>query len=127
MRSRRRRLPAVLAALTAAAVALAACSASDPEAGAGTTRTVHTAQGDITVPADPQRVVVLNYALAGYLYDLDVPVVATTSEDSGKPGEFSEFWKDDAAADNTELLSWSTDGFDYEAILAADPDLIVAG
>ncbi|MGW0182781.1 ABC transporter substrate-binding protein, partial [Nocardia sp. NPDC003345] len=31
------------------------------------------------------------------------------------------------AADNTELLSWSTDGFDYEAILAADPDLIVAG
>ncbi|WP_280402132.1 ABC transporter substrate-binding protein [Nocardia carnea] len=120
-------LPAVLVAVFTAAVALAGCSASGPAEDAGPARIVHTDQGDVSVPADPQRVVVLNYALAGYLYDLDVPVVATVSEDSDKPGAFSGFWKDEAAADKTGLLPWSTDGFDYEAILAAEPDLIVAG
>lgn len=127
MRSRRRLTAVIAAVLTGSALALAGCSASDAGDGAGATRTVQTAQGEVTVPADPQRVVVLNYALAGYLYDLDVPVVATATEDSDKAGAFSEFWQDEATADNTELLPWSTDGFDYEAILAADPDLIVAG
>lgn len=127
MRSRRRLTTVLAAVLAGSAVALAGCSTSDAGEGAGPARTVHTAQGEVSVPADPQRVVVLNYALAGYLYDLDVPVVATVSEDADKQGAFSEFWKDEAAEDGTELLPWSTDGFDYEAILAADPDLIVAG
>ncbi|WP_435278422.1 ABC transporter substrate-binding protein [Rhodococcus yananensis] len=83
--------------------------------------------GEVTIPEDPERVVVLNYALAGYLYHLDVPVVGVTPEDADGTGTFSEFWVDDAEAAGTEFLPWSVDGFDVEAIAATDPDLIVAG
>lgn len=135
----------LLAALAATALLLSACgqaggsgadgSAESAQAGAGEqdtsaagTRTVSTAEGEVTVPADPQRVVLLNYALAGYLYDLDVPVVAMTPEVADQAeGEFSEFWADDARAQGTEFMPWSSDGFDLEAILAAEPDLIVGG
>jgi iron complex transport system substrate-binding protein len=124
-----RPVPTVFAAaLTGCALLLSGCSAGGEEAADATaTRTVETDQGPVEVPADPQRVVVLNYALAGYLYDLDVPVAATIPEDADAGGEFSEFWADQAEEDGTEFLPWSVDGFDLEAILDADPDLIVAG
>ncbi|GAA1843912.1 ABC transporter substrate-binding protein [Brevibacterium marinum] len=86
-----------------------------------------TEQGEIDVPADPKRVVVLNYALAGYLFDLGEQVVATTPEVTDSTGEYSRFWSERAEAQGTEFLPWSSDGFDLEAIIAADPDLIVAG
>ena len=124
----------LLAALPVVALfALASCSAQPaPESGAGAsgdaeTRVVTTDQGDVTIPADPQKVVVLNYALAGYLYDLDVPVAALTSEDFGYDAAFSDFWAEDAEKQGTEFISWSGDGFDLEAILALEPDLIVGG
>lgn len=68
------------AALTGALVLLSSCgsSGSSADAGPAQTRTVTTAEGPVEVPVDPQRIVVLNYALAGYLYDIDEPVVATT-------------------------------------------------
>ncbi|MET3859345.1 iron complex transport system substrate-binding protein [Dietzia sp. 2505] len=120
-------------ALTLAA--LAACSPGGEATGdgaegtsPGATRTVPTPKGDVTVPADPQRVVVLNYALAGYLYELDVPIAATIPEDADQTNaEFSELWGQAPAEDGTEFLPWSADGFDLEAILETDPDLIVAG
>ena len=127
------------AALTAAAVlALGACSAgtdageSAPATEAATStvqdRVVTTDQGDVTVPADPQRVVVLNHALAGYLYALDVPVLATIPEVTDDPDPaFSPFWEDEAEADGTQLIEWSADGFNLEAILALEPDLIIGG
>lgn len=130
---------AVTRPITAAALALmmaatAACSAgdTDPAAGAANeadaTRTVSTPKGDVEVPSDPERVVVLNYALAGYLYDLDIPVTATIPEDASQAeGEYSELWGEAPEEDGTEFLPWSADGFDLEAILATDPDLIVAG
>src|SRR5699024_6002415 len=74
-----------------------------------------------------ERIVVLNYALAGYLFDLDEPVVAMTPEVTDSEGEYADFWKDEAEAANTEFLPWSDDGFDLEAVVAADPDLIIAG
>lgn len=126
--------PIMAAALTLMMVATAACSArdADPSAGAanetGGTRTVSTPKGDVEVPSDPERVVVLNYALAGYLYELDIPVTATIPEDASQAdGEFSELWGNAPEEDGTEFLPWSADGFDLEAILATDPDLIVAG
>jgi iron complex transport system substrate-binding protein len=135
-----RRPLAPIAALAAAAVlALSACSAdtgttaggAETEASATQTATEHvvtTDQGDVTVPADPQRVVVLNHALAGYLYALDVPVLATVPEVTDDPDPaFSEFWAEDAEADGTELIEWSADGYNLEAILALEPDLIVGG
>src|SRR5699024_11983532 len=50
-----------------------------------------------------------------------------TPEVTDAEGEYSEFWKDEAEAANTEFLPWSDDGFDLEAVVAADPDLIIAG
>ncbi|MGC2942576.1 MULTISPECIES: ABC transporter substrate-binding protein [unclassified Brevibacterium] len=103
-------------------------AADDSSSASGSeTRVVTTEQGEVEVPADPQRVVVLNYALAGYLFDPDVPVVATTPEVTETDGEFSQFWSEEAEAQGTEFLPWSNDGFDLEAIIAADPDLIIAG
>lgn len=119
------------AALALAAVlALTGCAASDAPAEdtAAEAHVVATDYGEVEVPADPQRVVVLNYALAGYLYDLDVPVTATIPEDAdATEGEYSEFWAQEAEQAGTEFLPWSVDGFDLEAILATDPDLIVGG
>ncbi|WP_251151030.1 ABC transporter substrate-binding protein [Cellulosimicrobium sp. Marseille-Q4280] len=130
------------AALTTAAVlALGACSTStDPGATAtddaapdtstseAADRVVVTDQGEVTVPADPQRVVVLNHALAGYLYTLDVPVLATVPEVTDDPDPaFSPFWAEEAEVDGTELMDWSADGYNLEAILALEPDLIVGG
>lgn len=125
------RLLAVLPVV--ALFALAACAGDPaPDSPDGSspeseTRVVTTEQGDVTVPADPQKVVVLNFALAGYLYDLDVPVAALTQEDFDYAASFSDFWADDAEEQGTEFISWSGDGFDLEAILAMEPDLIIGG
>ncbi|MFT4210307.1 MAG: ABC transporter substrate-binding protein [Microbacterium sp.] len=115
-------------------IALTSCSAgADASASASSTpftlaaHTVTTDQGEVAVPADPQTIVVLNYALAGYLYDMDVPVAATISEDTAVAGAYSDFWAEDAEADGTQFVSWSNDGFDLEAILALQPDLIIGG
>lgn len=122
----------LLAFALVTALALTGCSASDPsddgdKASAAKTRTVKTDYGNVKVPTAPKRVVVLNHALAGYLYDLDVPVQATIPEDADGKGEFSPYWEKEAKEDGTTFLPWSVDGFDLEAILALDPDLIVGG
>ncbi|MFJ2026649.1 ABC transporter substrate-binding protein [Streptomyces sp. NPDC087897] len=122
----------LLAVAVVAALALTGCSASDSSgdgdtSSAAKTRTVTTDYGKVKVPAEPERVVVLNHALAGYLYDLDVPVRATIPEDADGKGEFSPNWAKEAKEDGTTFLPWSVDGFDLEAILALDPDLIVGG
>ena len=121
-----------LASIVSAAALLlvVGCSQAAPsgsETAEAETRVVATEQGDIEVPSDPERIVVLNYALAGYLFNLDEPVVAMTPEVTDSEGEYSEFWKDEAEAANTEFLPWSDDGFDLEAVVAAEPDLIIAG
>lgn len=127
---------AVLVALSLAGCggAGAAGDASGSPAGAssGTAQpagpvSVETDYGTVEVPQDPQTVVVLNYALAGYLYDLDIPVTATIPEDTEAEGEHSEFWAEEAEDDGTVYLPWSADGFDLEAILALEPDLIIGG
>lgn len=131
--------------VAAAALALAGCSTTaTPDASAAsspapsatattaapeeTTRVVSTDQGEVTIPADPQRIVVLSSALAGYAFALDVPVHATIPEVPGPGGgDYPAVWAEDATADETIILPWGEDGFDYEAILALAPDLIVGG
>jgi iron complex transport system substrate-binding protein len=135
LRTSRRRASRTLAAATLAAglLALTACGGSAADEGseeeaAGGTRTVSTPYGDVAVPTDAQRIVVLNYALAGYLYDMDVPVTATIPEDADQRNqEYSPLWGSAPDEDGTEFLPWSTDGFDLEAVLEADPDLIIGG
>lgn len=127
-----RRPLAILATLTAAGL-LASCSTTVPDADStpestSDTRVVTTDQGDITVPADAERIVVLNANLAGYLYALDVPVLAMIPETPGPGGgDYPEAYAKYATEDETITLPWGEDGFDYEAILAQNPDLIIAG
>jgi iron complex transport system substrate-binding protein len=123
---------AVLAALASVGM-LAACTTTVPDDGASSggsseERVVATDQGDVTIPADAERIVVLNANLSGYLYALDVPVLATIPETPGPGGgDHPEAFREDAEADGTVILPWGEDGFDYEAILEQDPDLIIAG
>ncbi|PII87899.1 ferric enterobactin (enterochelin)-binding protein [Leucobacter sp. OLJS4] len=135
MRSRPFSLSALVVALLVSGVGLSGCAApSDSASGqspsasveAGT-RVVKTDQGDVTIPAKPKKVVLLNYALAGYLYDLDAPVAGVTSEATNTDASYSEFWEKDARAQGTEFVSWSPEGFDLQEILAMKPDLIIAG
>jgi iron complex transport system substrate-binding protein len=121
--------------VAALAAALTGCSSSEDTASAGGTGgtaesiTVSTDQGEVEVPADPERVVVLNSNLAGYVYALDVPVHATIPERPGPGGgdDYPEVWADEADEDGTILLPWPEEGFNLEAIAAEDPDLIVGG
>lgn len=130
------RRPLTFLAAAAAALALAGCSTTVPDAGgtepagnaSSETRTVSTDLGEVTVPAEAERIVVLNSNLAGYLFALDTPVHATIPEVPGPGGgEYPEIWAKDAKQDGTIILPWGEDGFDFEAILAEKPDLIIGG
>ncbi|MEU3310077.1 ABC transporter substrate-binding protein [Nocardiopsis sp. NPDC006832] len=132
MRSLRVPLVPLMSLLTVGSLALSACGAGEStteaeEATGSETRVVETGQGEVSVPGAPERVVVLNHALAGYLYHLDVPVVGVIPETADTEGAFSEHWAQAAEEDGTEILPWSADGFDLEAILGLEPDLIIAG
>ncbi len=127
-----RHTSALVAVSLASLLALAGC-ASDSSAGEqdeaaeNGTRTVATDQGEVKIPADPQNVVVLNYALGGYAFDLDLPISGITQEDFDYDAKFDENWADQAEEQGTEFVPWGVDGFDAEAILALEPDLILAG
>lgn len=135
VRSRVRR-PLRQTAVAAAALAVlftgAACGAdSDTEAGANSaeTRAVETEQGTITVPADPQRVVVLNASLAGYLFDLDVPIVAADTRMIGVNTDGDEFppsLENSATEQGTEVLPAASE-IPVEVVASYDPDLIIGG
>lgn len=135
MPSLRRAVPAVL--LSASLLALAGCATTvpgsggttpDTDAAADATRVVTTDQGDVTIPDEPERIIVLNSNLAGYLFALDVPVLATLPEAVGEVDpDYPEFWAEEATEAETVILPWSEDGFDFEAMLELDPDLIIAG
>ncbi|AJT42207.1 ferric enterobactin (enterochelin)-binding protein [Psychromicrobium lacuslunae] len=120
-----------LAALLAFVTLLTGCSSASQggtAASEGSQRVVKTEKGDVSIPVKPERVVLLNFALAGYLYDLGAPVKAMTPEfTDAKDPQFAEFWKADAEKAGTSFLPWGSSGFDLEAILAAKPDLIIAG
>ncbi|MEO3972554.1 iron-siderophore ABC transporter substrate-binding protein [Streptomyces sp. CAU 1734] len=124
-----RRRVAALAAALAGAVALTACGGSDSgsedtaEKGgdkAGV-RTVKTAMGDVKVPAEPKRVVVLDTAELDSVITLGVkPVGATTSD---TPSGFPEH----LPADKVEGVKLVGDmsAPNMEAIAALKPDLIL--
>ncbi|MFD6400610.1 ABC transporter substrate-binding protein [Nocardia sp. NPDC060249] len=116
--------------IVAVAATAAGCGSSTSEQAADTgTRQVETVKGPVTVPSDPQRIVVLNGALAGYLYDLDAKVKATDPRILGltlKPGEFSPSWSADAKEQGTEAVP-SGDDLNLEFIAAQRPDLIIGG
>jgi iron complex transport system substrate-binding protein len=130
------RLPRPVRLLAAgfAAVVLSGCGSGPEEsAAAGSTsaeapdaRVVTTDLGDVEVPTDPQRIVVLNSALTGYLLALDLPVHATLPETTARD-TLPEAWAEEATAADVVLLPWDDEGLALEAIAAEEPDLIVGG
>lgn len=111
-----RRPIAALAALAAAV--LGACSAADTGGGAETIRVEH-AQGVTEVPANPQRVVVLDY---GALDTIDT--LGAGDAVVGLPlGTLPHFLADYAGATDVGTMQEP----DLEAIAQLDPDLIVVG
>ncbi|RRQ26707.1 iron siderophore-binding protein [Rhodococcus sp. Eu-32] len=133
---RRRGLRAV-AALAAVTIGLTACSSSDAESdGSATTnesssdtRVVSTDKGDVTVPADPQRIAVLSAGLAGYLFTLDAPIAITDTRLLGVTnldGGFPPQWAEKAQAQGTQELP-AGEALNIEAIAQAEPDLIIGG
>lgn len=118
------------AALMFAVALVAGCGdsgASKSESPESATRTITTVKGDVTVPAAPKRVVLLNYSLAGYAYDLGLPIVAMTPEATDKTSEPRAAWSGDFTKAGTKFLPWPSTGFDLESIVKEKPDLILAG
>ncbi|WP_459549937.1 ABC transporter substrate-binding protein [Nocardia sp. X0981] len=125
------RLRAVAGLFVAAAVVVAGtgCGSGAGPAAGSDTRPVQTDRGTVEVPADPQRVVVLNGALAGYLYDLDVPVAAADPRVlgvSGRSADFPQAWAADAQEQGTQVVPVGQ-SVNLEFIASVRPDLIIGG
>ncbi|MGA4849635.1 ABC transporter substrate-binding protein [Streptomyces sp. G5(2025)] len=121
---RRRALLTGSLALTGA-LALTACGSSDSGSaegsGSGRTHTVKTAMGDVSVPASPKRVVVLDTAELDSAISLGVKPVGSThvEAESGFPGYLPKD-KVSGIKDVGEMLNPN-----MEAIAALKPDLIL--
>ncbi|MHA7964772.1 ABC transporter substrate-binding protein [Paenibacillus sp. CAU 1782] len=95
---------------------------SDGENGtdeAGEVRTVASEKGDITIPANPERVVGLSVVYPEFLYALGITPVAVQNYHDDFPAYLAEPFKD-------TLKTGIAKTPDFEKILAADPDLILA-
>ncbi|QCQ16245.1 Fe2+-enterobactin ABC transporter substrate-binding protein [Microbacterium sp. RG1] len=122
--------PVVL--VTSAVLALTAC-AGDPSAPPSQSddfsqtqqswpRVFENADGSTTeIPEQPRRVLSTAVSVTGTLLAIDAPVVASGSQVGGV---WFDQWADIADERGVENL-WSVGEFDLEAVLAAEPDLIV--
>jgi iron complex transport system substrate-binding protein len=116
--------PAIgLAIGLAASLVLTACGSEkdEPAADGADMRTVASAYGEVEVPAKPERIVAVSYDTPWQLQSLDVKPVAT--QDYGK-------WVDTFTPDQQEFVDGvatigSFGEVNYDAIVKADPDLIV--
>ncbi|UOE43231.1 Fe2+-enterobactin ABC transporter substrate-binding protein [Agromyces larvae] len=90
-------------------------------------RTIEHVGGVTEIPAAPERIVSTSLTLAGTLLAIDAPIVATAtttpSAITDENGFFSQ-WADVAVERGVESLYPNLE-FDEEAVIAADPDLIV--
>ncbi|HEY0216087.1 MAG TPA: Fe2+-enterobactin ABC transporter substrate-binding protein [Cellulomonas sp.] len=135
-----RRLGAVAVA-TLVALTAAACSGSSDAStddSSSTTaaaaseegawpRTVSHELGDTEIDAEPVRIVSTSLTLAGILLSIDAPIVSaagSTPAASNQDTGFFDWWADVAVDRGVEVLNQNLE-FDEEAVIAADPDLIV--
>ncbi|MDR5700869.1 siderophore ABC transporter substrate-binding protein [Agromyces aerolatus] len=123
----RRRHVMALAALAAVSLALTGCAASageSEETGAATaeagTITIEDNHGEVEVPVNPERVVALDNHVFETLSAWDVPLVAAPKQIMGTI--WPEYTDDDAVLDAGAHFEPK-----LESIVAAQPDLIIAG
>ena len=124
----------------AGALALSACGSrtASPEASSGAAdsdgagsgtwpRTVTDAQGEVTIEAQPAKVVSTSPSVTGTLLAIDAPVVssaaASPSPLTDDKGFFTQ-WASAADERGVDVL-YSNLEFDLEAVINADPDLVV--
>jgi iron complex transport system substrate-binding protein len=108
-------------------LALSACGADDagPAAAARSASagsTVPTAFGEVFVPASPERVITLSESALDVALAVGVPPVGTTAS---RGGDTAPAYLGDPAASIPVVATVSEPNL--EAILAADPDVILAG
>lgn len=131
LRSQATRGTTLLAGAAALMLALAGCSGgtTDQEAGTDTAsasegqwpRTFTNADGSTTtIETRPERIV-STVSVTGTLLSIDAPVVGSGA---GGNGEFFGQWADIAEEQDVETL-WNAGSVDLEALVGADPDLIV--
>lgn len=126
MISRTNRLFAATATLAAAALLLTGCSNTEASAtGAATTRTVASEVKEVTMPASPQA------ALGMYTTDLDMLITLGIPLAKSQPirddgyKTFPYFFDQTALEGITPFNNYPE--FNYEAILKAQPDVILNG
>ncbi|WP_084125676.1 Fe2+-enterobactin ABC transporter substrate-binding protein [Demequina sp. NBRC 110054] len=111
--------------------ATATASSSASAEAAAFPRTITHESGETTLEAEPERIVSTSITLTGTLLAIDAPVVGTAAttvtEGMTDDNGFFAQWADVAVAQGVEpLYTLNDDGPDLEAIIAAEPDLIVA-
>jgi len=124
MRSTLTRATALVAA-SATCFALAACSseADEPEKEAAT-RTFEADNGEVEIPAEPERVVATGYAVP-VLLEVDAPLVGISEWGRGTALMTDE---DLATYEETDKVMGETaDSINYDAVAEVEPDLIILG
>ncbi|MDQ1130652.1 ABC transporter substrate-binding protein [Microbacterium sp. SORGH_AS_0888] len=132
----RSRIAAALTALAIATTGLAACSGGGTPAAAARNATYSTTPSDsfpvtvthqfgsTTIPAEPQRIVVVGLTEQDVLLELGTPPIATTEWYGEQPHAVWP-WATDLLNGADPVVLHTTDGFEYEKIASLDPDLIV--
>lgn len=88
------------------------------------TRIVSTVKGDVEVPANPQRVLV-DYIVGDVVAMGVKPIALSTLDVSGEPSTFESEIKGLAFKNEIEGLKYIGWGYDPEAVMALEPDLII--
>ncbi|MFT4233731.1 MAG: ABC transporter substrate-binding protein [Microbacterium sp.] len=86
--------------------------------------TVEHRYGEVTIPSEPQRVVVVGVTEQDILLELGVTPIATT-EWYGEQPYATWPWATELLGDAKPVVLVSDDGFEFEKIASLDPDLIV--
>lgn len=125
-----------LAAVATMALGLAGCSPDEEPNRASTSsgaasewpRTITHELGETTIPEQPKRIVSTSLSTTGALLAIDAPLIATAVTSAGdgadENGFFSQ-WADVAVARGVDVL-YRDSTLDIEAVMAAEPDLIIA-
>ncbi|WP_151719467.1 Fe2+-enterobactin ABC transporter substrate-binding protein [Gemmobacter serpentinus] len=94
----------------------------------GWPRTIPHVAGDLVLEAAPQRIVSTAPSLTGILLAIEAPVVASSSALVGPLTDENGFflqWAEPARSRGVEVL-YRNLTFDIEALIVADPDLVIA-
>lgn len=130
-----RRSSAFVAAALAAILTLAGCSASDADAGSASSSpttdgvVIEHGHGETVIPEKPQRVVALGWMTPDIVAALGTNPVGIEevwgADESGYQPWFADFVTEEYG-ETPEIIPFTEDGPNYEAIKALKPDLILS-